>query len=218
MAQAHPIEMVVGLGNPGREYEGTRHNAGFDVLSRVLSKLPGTFEETRRAESRCFAGRFRGHRLLLQMPLTYMNDSGDAVACLARKEGVEPAAIMVVSDDLDLPPGRLRLRRGGASGGHHGIESVIARLQSADFLRLKVGIGHVDKHATVDHVLTGFTGEESEIYQAALDAAADAVVEVLAAGEARAMNKFNAFNAAEKPEEETQTTAPEAPATKEVLS
>ena len=217
MAQAHPIEMVVGLGNPGREYEGTRHNAGFDVLSRVLAKLPGTFEETHRAQSRCFAGRFRGRRLLLQMPLTFMNASGEAVACLARREGVEPAAIMVVSDDLDLPPGRLRLRRGGASGGHHGIESIIGELGSADFLRLKVGIGHVDKHDTVDHVLTGFTGEDAEIYHAALDAAAEAVTAVLAAGEARAMTQFNAFNAAEKKEEKT-TVQEEAPAIKEVLS
>ena len=217
MAQAHPIELVVGLGNPGRDYAGTRHNAGFDVITRLLAKLPGSFEETHRAESRCFAGRFRGKRLFLQMPLTYMNASGQAVVNLARKEGIAPEAILVVSDDLDLPPGRLRLRRGGSAGGHHGLESIIEKLQSASFLRLKVGIGHVDKRDTVDHVLTGFKGEEAEIYDAALNAAAEAVMAVLAAGENRAMTQFNAFNAAEKKEEKNQT-APEAPATKEVLS
>ncbi len=217
MAQAHPIELVVGLGNPGKEYAGTRHNAGFDVVTRLLAKLPGSFEETHRAESRCFAGRFRGKRLLLQMPLTYMNASGEAVVNLARKEGIAPEAILVVSDDLDLPPGRLRLRRGGSAGGHHGLESIMEKLQSASFLRLKVGIGHVAKHATVDHVLTGFKGEEAEIYEAALNAAAEAVMAVLAAGENRAMTQFNAFNTAEKKEEKNQT-APEAPATNEVLS
>ncbi len=218
MMQHEPISLVVGLGNPGREYAGSRHNAGFDVLSRVLTKLPGDFAETHRAESRCFEGRFRGRRILLQMPLTYMNASGLAVAGLARREKVATEAILVISDDLDLPPGRIRVRRGGSAAGHHGIESIQNELGSSSFLRLRVGIGHVDKHDTVDHVLTGFTGGTAAIYQAALDAAAEAVTVILAAGEERAMNRFNTFDANAGKDEVHNQTAQGAPATNEVLS
>ena len=105
------IRLVVGLGNPGSEYDGTRHNVGFMVIDRLLAAFPaGRFEEKHVAESRVFTGNFRGRSLILQKPLTFMNLSGNAVAPLARKLGIAPEAILVISDDLDLPLGRLRLR------------------------------------------------------------------------------------------------------------
>ena len=192
MQQSNPIRLIAGLGNPGEEYAGTRHNAGFDVITRLLRKLPGTFSESHRCESRLFSGRFRGRNLELQMPLTYMNLSGKAVRGIAAKLGIAPEAILIISDDLDLPVGRIRLRSGGSAGGHHGLESVIAELGSSNFLRLRIGIGRANPGKTVDHVLSKIEGEEREIYEAALDLAADAAMAVLTAGAARAMNQFNA--------------------------
>ena len=200
MQQSNPIRLIAGLGNPGAEYAGTRHNAGFDVITRLLQRLPGTFAESHRCESRLFSGRFRGRNLELQMPQTYMNLSGKAVRGIAAKLGIAPEAILIISDDLDLPVGRIRLRSGGSAGGHHGLESVIAELGSSNFLRLRVGIGRADPGKTVDHVLSKIEGEEREIYEAALDLAADAAMAVLTAGAARAMNQFNAKSAARSEE------------------
>ena len=126
------ILLVVGLGNPGAEYEGTRHNAGFMVIDRLLAGFPaGRFEARHVAQSFVHDGMFRGTPLFLQKPQTFMNLSGLAVAGFARKEGIRPEEILVVSDDLDLPVGRLRLRTGGSDGGHNGLKSVIAELGSA---------------------------------------------------------------------------------------
>ena len=117
------IRLVVGLGNPGSEYDGTRHNVGFMVIDRLLAAFPaGRFEEKHVAESRVFTGNFRGRSLIWQKPLTFMNLSGNAVAPLARKLGIAPEAILVISDDLDLPLGRLRLPSSGCgseSGGRN---------------------------------------------------------------------------------------------------
>ena len=139
-----------------------------------------------------FSGKYRGKPLVLQMPLTYMNISGQAVAPLSRKLGINPNEILVISDDLDLEPGRLRLRRGGSDGGHNGLKSVIAELGSAGFSRLRVGIGRPEKGKTADYVLTGFEGDEEKAFQAAVSRAAEAVLTVLGAGMTTAMNKFNA--------------------------
>ena len=198
MEQDTAIELVVGLGNPGAEYAGTRHNAGFDVVERLLRKLPGEFRESHCCESRCFDGRFRGRQLTLLEPLTYMNLSGRAVAGLARRRGIAPAAVLVVSDDLDLPVGRLRIRRGGSAGGHHGLESVIAELGSADFVRLKVGIGRGRPGDTREHVLSAVAGDEQPVYEETLAAAAAAALAVLAGGAGRAMNRFNNWKPVEK--------------------
>lgn len=191
MQQDTPVELIVGLGNPGTEYAGTRHNAGFDVVSRLLQRLPGEFKPEHRCESRCFDGRFRGRALTFQLPQTYMNLSGLAVAGLARKRSIAPEAILVISDDLDLPVGRLRVRRGGSAGGHHGLESVMKELGSAGFVRLRVGIGRTKPGGTVDHVLGRVEGDELPQYEEALDRAADAVIAILTAGVSRAMNQFN---------------------------
>ena len=153
------VDLIVGLGNPGSEYEHSRHNAGFMVIERLLAGFPaGRFEETRISESRLFSGRFRGRNLYLQMPLTYMNLSGNAVAGFCRKAQIQPERVLVVLDDMDLELGRIKLRNGGSAGGHHGLESVTAMLGTCRIKRLRVGIGHPGSGKTVDYVLSGFEG------------------------------------------------------------
>ena len=187
------IKLIVGLGNPGSEYEKTRHNAGFMAVEQLLKMMPeGAFTSGHTAESRVFTGKFRGKNLVFQMPLTYMNCSGTAVKTLSRRLGISPEEILVISDDLDLPVGRIRMRRGGSDGGHNGLKSVIAELESAGFLRLRIGIGRPAPGKTVDYVLTGFEGEEMVQFTEALETAAEAVRTALTAGITTAMNKFNA--------------------------
>ena len=187
------IKLIVGLGNPGSEYENTRHNAGFMTVEELLKAMPaGAFTETRTAESRVFSGRFRGKNLVMQMPLTYMNSSGDAVGNLSRRLNIAPEEIMVISDDLDLPVGRIRLRRGGSDGGHNGLKSIIGELGSANFVRLRIGIGRPEPGKTIDYVLTGFAGSELTQFQESVVTAVEAVRCTLSAGLANAMNRYNA--------------------------
>ena len=197
------IELIVGLGNPGSEYEKSRHNAGFMVIEKLLAGFPaGRFEETHISESRLFSGKHRGRPLYLQMPLTYMNLSGKAVAGFCRKNQITADKVLVIYDDMDLEPGRIRLKNGGSAGGHHGLESVIAELGTEKIKRLRIGIGHPGSGKTADYVLSGFTGDEERIFSASLDVAAEAVKMVLSAGMDRAMNKYNTRPA----EEATETT------------
>lgn len=181
--------LIVGLGNPGSEYSNTRHNAGFMVVEQLLAGPFKSFEESHTADSRVFSGRFRGRNLMLQMPLTYMNDSGRAVGTLSRRHGILPGEILVISDDLDLPLGQLRIRKGGSDGGHNGLKSIIADLQSADFKRLRIGIGRDGR--VVDHVLSAFTPEEQPVWNEAVAKGAEAVAEILKSGLSRAMNRYN---------------------------
>ncbi len=187
------VKLVVGLGNPGDEYRNSRHNAGFMVVERILADFPaGRFEPGHVAQSRIFSGRFRGRPLVFQLPQTYMNLSGLAVAGLCGRLRIAPEEVLVVVDDLDLPLGRLRLRAGGSDGGHNGLKSIAAELGSENFRRLRVGIGRPGARGVVDYVLSGFTGVEAEQFSAAVDRAAAAVKLVLSVGLSRAMNSVNA--------------------------
>ena len=136
------------------------------------------------------------------MPLTYMNLSGKAVAGFCRKNQISADRVLVIYDDMDLEPGRIRLKNGGSAGGHHGLESVIAELGTEKIKRLRIGIGHPGAGKTADYVLSGFTGDEERIFSASLDVAAEAVKMVLSAGMDRAMNKYNTRPA----EEASETT------------
>lgn len=197
------ILLVAGLGNPGAEYACTRHNAGFMVIDRLLTEFPvGRFEERHVAQSCVYAGMFRGRPLFLQKPQTFMNLSGLAVAGFARKEGILPEEILIVSDDLDLPVGRLRLRIGGSDGGHNGLKSVITELASPAFRRLRIGVGRPEQGGAVDYVLSSFDEKEAKRFERSLEAAAEAVRIVLAGGMSRAMNKFNGWT---PPAEEENT-------------
>ena len=201
------VKLVVGLGNPGAEYASSRHNAGFMVVERLLGTFPaGRFTESRTAASRFFSGRFRSRPLYLQQPLTFMNLSGEAVACAAGRLQLGPSEILIVSDDMDLPLGKLRLRRGGSDGGHNGLKSVISELGSADFLRLRLGIGRPERRGeVVDHVLSAFTPDERKLFDEELDAAVKAVKLVLSVPLDMAMNEVNRREPKKGPAEQEET-------------
>ncbi len=195
LQQSTPISLLVGLGNPGAEYVGTRHNAGFDVIGRLLERLPGRFSRIERYGSVCFQGRFRGRNLILQLPQTYMNASGRAVSALLRDRNISTEEMLVISDDLDLPLGRLRIRIAGSSGGHRGLESILTETGNGEFSRLRIGIGRDDGEDAADYVLGRMDSSERCIYEKVLDAAADATLTVLGRGIVSAMNRYNGWRA-----------------------
>ena len=195
--------LIVGLGNPGTEYKGTRHNAGFMVLDRLAQRLPGkNFEAIHGCSSHYLKGTYAGRPLILQKPETFMNLSGEAVMPLMRKEGIEADGLLVIYDDMDLEVGKLRIRRRGSSGGHNGIRSIIETTGTEDFARIRIGIGH-RKGTGADYVLSPFEEDEKEIISRVLDAAADAVILILRRGLNQAMNEYNPRDyAASEPDEE----------------
>jgi PTH1 family peptidyl-tRNA hydrolase len=185
------VRIVVGLGNPGRRYEGTRHNIGFAVADEVARRHGMEFESGR--ADTLTARRGRGAAALLVVkPLTMMNLSGEAVAGVAGFYKIEPPAILVVADDVNLPLGRLRLRKGGTAGGHNGFRSIIECLGTGEFPRLRVGVGRGDpRRDLADHVLARFDGDERDEVERTIARAADAVETFLAEGIEAAMNRYN---------------------------
>ncbi len=184
--------LIVGLGNPGREYETTRHNCGFRAV-RILAgqlnckldraKFQGLYAQTA----------YHGHRLLLLQPQTFMNLSGRSVAQYATYFRIPPQHIIVLFDDISLEPGRLRIRPDGSAGGHNGIKSVIAELGSQSFPRIKIGVG-AKPHPDADlasWVLSGFSAAEKPALESALLRAADAALYLIDHGVPEAANRFN---------------------------
>lgn len=185
------MKVIVGLGNPGPQYRGTRHNVGFDVLERLAESLGVAFTKEKHQGLLAEASA-RGAKVLLVKPLTFMNRSGDCVAPAVHNKVSSPADVLVVTDDVNLPLGRLRIRAGGSAGGHNGLKSLIERLGSDQFPRLRVGVG--DKRATgdlADHVLSKFLPEEREVVAAMTARAVDAALLWVAEGVERTMNEFN---------------------------
>ena len=186
------MKIVVGLGNPGRKYERTRHNIGFEVVDEVARRAGAEFRHSWRFPAELAETTLAGERVLLVKPRTFMNASGDAVGELARKKGVPPAGVLVVVDDVELECGRLRLRAGGSSGGHNGLKSLMERLGSDAFPRVRVGVGRVPAGGEmVQLVLCRFTPEERTLMGPAVERAAEAVLAVLREGLEKAQNKFN---------------------------
>lgn len=183
--------MVVGLGNPGAGYEASRHNVGFQAVEALAARA-GTTLGRRRYCSLFARGRLHGEELLLVKPLTFMNESGSAVVAWQQALGLEPARIIVIHDDLDLPTSQLRIKAGGGHGGHKGVRSIIEALGSADFLRIKVGIGR-PRHGSdpVEHVLGSFEEAERDEMKMAVEQAAEAVEVLLQDGLEAAMNRYN---------------------------
>jgi PTH1 family peptidyl-tRNA hydrolase len=181
--------LIVGLGNPGAEYEDTRHNAGFWLCERLAAQLGA--ELRRESRFHGIAGRTRD-QLWLLMPQTFMNRSGQAVAALSRFYRIPPAEMLVLHDELDLPPGALRLKFGGGLGGHNGLKDIAAHLGTQDFWRLRIGVGHPgDRNQVVDYVLKRPRSEERSLIEEALERAIDAWP-LLALGEyPAAMQKIN---------------------------
>lgn len=186
------MKLVVGLGNPGRAYTGTRHNIGFEVLDEVARRVGAEYRRSWRFPADLAEVTLAGERVLLVKPRTYMNRSGEAVAPLVRKKGVALANLLVVVDDVELECGRLRLRAGGSAGGHNGLKSLVERLGSEAFPRVRVGVGRLAAGGDlVQHVLGRFAPVEQPVMRAAVERAADAVDAVLSGGLERAQNKFN---------------------------
>jgi PTH1 family peptidyl-tRNA hydrolase len=184
--------LIVGLGNPGREYETTRHNAGFRALDILADKL-GCKVDKLKYQGLYGQVTYKGMKLLLLKPQTYMNLSGRSVLQLSAFFRVPPKNIIVMFDDISLPPGRLRVRADGSAGGHNGIKSMIQELGSQDFPRVKIGVGakpHPD-FDLADWVLSHFTAQEEKALQPALERAADAALAIIDHGIYETANRFN---------------------------
>jgi PTH1 family peptidyl-tRNA hydrolase len=184
------MKLVVGLGNPGAKYERTRHNVGFRLVDAVAEQAAIAMTQ-KKFSGRFGDGTFRGQRLLLLKPTTYMNRSGRAVHEAVGFYKIPLENLLVVVDDLDLPLGRLRLRARGSSGGHRGLDSLIGWLDTDAFARLRIGIGRVASQQAVAHVLGGFGPDEERTLQRILGEARDAVACWLTDGIETAMNRFN---------------------------
>jgi PTH1 family peptidyl-tRNA hydrolase len=183
--------VIVGLGNPGPRYERTRHNAGF-LLVGELAAAHGIAIRQERHGALVGDGGIGAHRCLLALPQTYMNRSGDSVRRLLSFTGLEPGALVVVHDDMDLPLGRLRLRRGGGAGGHRGIASLLEHLGSPDFTRLKIGVGRPPDGVPAEgYVLQEFAASERDTLGDTLARGVAALEVFLARGLEAAMNACN---------------------------
>ncbi len=190
------MHLIVGLGNPGPEFAGTRHNVGWMCVERLARRVGVSFDRYQfRAQLAFWAD--DGRKVALAKPLTFMNRSGEAAGPLVRFYKVSLDRLMVVYDDLDLPPGRIRIRPKGGAGGHHGMESIIEKVGSSDFPRLRVGIGRppgpraYDPEVVARYVLSPFSAAERPLIDAALDRAVEALIVWVREGIEAAMNRFN---------------------------
>jgi PTH1 family peptidyl-tRNA hydrolase len=184
--------LIVGLGNPGREYEKTRHNAGFRAIDRLAEKLGCKIDRLKYQGLYCQTT-YNGNKLFLLKPQTYMNLSGRSVLQLSSYFNIPPQRIIVLFDDISLIPGRLRIRADGSAGGHNGIKSIIAEIGSQAFPRVKIGVGgkaHPDQDLA-DHVLSGFSAKEEKDLISALDRSADAALLIIDKGVAESANRYN---------------------------
>ena len=185
--------LVVGLGNPGAEYEGSRHNVGAEVVDLLAERHGGTLKRTR---ERALVAEVRidGKRVTLAFPQTFMNRSGESVAMLVRRHGItDPEHIVIVQDELDLPLARVKLKRGGGLAGHNGLRSIKAHLHTDAFLRVRIGVGKpANKEQGVHHVLRRVSKRDRAELDVAVERAADAVEQILSDGVDAAMSRVNA--------------------------
>lgn len=185
--EAARIRLVAGLGNPGPEYEQTRHNIGFHVVDRFLARFGSTWERSTKwdaVSAKC------GEALLVK-PMSFMNRSGHPLFAVAQFYKIEPQEILVVLDDFALPLGRVRIRPNGGSGGHNGLESIIAQFGTEEIPRLRLGIGAAPGEGSIDYVLGRFFEEEKPLVRSTIDRAVDAVKCAIDNGLVSAMNTFN---------------------------
>lgn len=186
------MKMIVGLGNPGKKYEQTKHNVGFMMVDRLAKKYVATFKKNPfEAEVADFF--VNGEKILLVKPQTFMNESGRAVGPLMTYFGIYPEELVVIYDDLDLALGKIRLRQKGSAGGHNGIKSIISHLNTKEFDRIKIGIDRPKaKMTVVNHVLSPFAKEDQPLIEASIDKAIAATVDYIEKNDFVAtMNRFN---------------------------
>jgi len=185
------MKMIVGLGNIGNQYAQTRHNVGFMIVDELAQQLNVDFQ-TSKFEAQVATAFQNGEKLLLVKPSTYMNDSGRAVGPLMAYYNVDPADLLVIHDDLDLPLGKVRLKQRGSAGGHNGIKSIISHVGDQQFKRVKVGIDHPQKMSVVDYVLGKFTPAQLPLFNDAKITAITAITAWLADDDfAAVMNQYN---------------------------
>ena len=193
------MKLVVGLGNPGFLYARNRHNIGFMCVS-YLARAHGITFDRKQGHARTGIGNIGRYKVVVARPQTYMNASGESVSALLNRLNVKSSDLIVIHDDLDLPVGKIRLRLGGSSGGHKGIDSIILRLGTRDFFRIRVGIGRpeadddaapVKEEAVIDYVLSDFTRDEKKIIDETIPIVSEAIAYLLAEGLNSAMNKYN---------------------------
>jgi PTH1 family peptidyl-tRNA hydrolase len=193
------MKLIAGLGNPGLFYSNNRHNIGFMCI-RHIARTHGIKLSKKQGQARTGVGEIEGQKITLARPQTFVNKSGEAVGPLLRKLRIKPADLIVIHDDLDLPTGKIRIRYGGGSGGHKGIESIITHISSREFCRIRVGIGRPpeteatdnDKEAAIiDHVLSGFTRDEKKIIKKVVPDVGMAVTCLITQGLEAAMNRYN---------------------------
>lgn len=184
--------LIVGLGNPGKEYERTRHNCGFRAID-LLAKTLGCKIDKAKFQGLYGQVTYQGRKLFLLKPMTYMNLSGKSVLQLSAYYQIPPQRIIVLFDDISLEPGRLRIRPDGSAGGHNGIKSIISDLGSQDFPRVKIGVGakaHAEQDLA-DWVLSGFSASEEKALGSALERAAEAALCIMDSGVPEAANRYN---------------------------
>ena len=193
------MKLIAGLGNPGLFYANNRHNIGYMCVRHLGRSYKIRFNK-KQGPARTGSGEIEGQKVTLARPQTYMNESGKAIDRLLKRLKITPADIIVIHDDLDLPTGKIRIRQGGGSGGHKGLDSIIAHIKSRDFYRIRVGIGRPDmpenqnadkEEAIIDHVLSGFTREEKGTIKKVIPKVSQAIVCLITEGLEAAMNKFN---------------------------
>jgi len=186
--------LVLGLGNPGTEFEHTRHNVGADTVDLLARRRGERFRVIRGARARAANIRVDGHRVVVAVPQTYMNDSGMAAHSLVRRYGIEQLdRLVVVHDELDLPVGRVKVKAGGGTAGHNGLKSISAHLHDNSYLRVRIGIGKPPgRRSGTEHVLRRPGAKDRELLAVAVEQAADAVEAIVTQGVAEAMNRFNA--------------------------
>jgi PTH1 family peptidyl-tRNA hydrolase len=194
------MKLIVGLGNPGAEYAGTRHNAGFEVIE-ILAKRHQIAVSKRNFQAVYGDGAIGGQRVILARPMTYMNLSGEATTALMRFYKIEPEDTIIILDEVALPPGRLRLRFQGSAGGHNGLANILQLLHTDRVPRIRIGVGASRTGQMIGHVLSRFPKEEFPIMQQAYDLAADAIECALSEGFEIAMNRFNIREKAQTKEE-----------------
>jgi PTH1 family peptidyl-tRNA hydrolase len=183
--------LIAGLGNPGKEYENTRHNVGFLTVDKIAENV-GVKISKKGFQSLYNLGEFENNKVLLLKPQTYMNNSGNALREAKDFYKIDMDKIIVVHDEMDLPLGRIKLKKDGGSAGHNGIKSIIANIGSDDFSRVRIGVGKpYDKNNVIKHVLSVFSKEERQKLPEVIESARDCVFEIIISGIEKAMNKFN---------------------------
>ena len=183
--------VIAGLGNPGREYEGTRHNVGFMTLDALADKYNIDVRE-KAFKGLIGKGVIEGNKVILVKPQTYMNLSGECIRQVMDYYKVDPSEFIVIYDDISLVPGGIRIRKKGSAGGHNGIKNIIAHLGTQEFPRVRIGVGEKPARMDLaDYVLGGFSKEDEALVKEACEHAAEAAAEILTDGPDKAMNDFN---------------------------